>query len=107
MAMDDDGVNKAVEAYFLNDPYYPRPPQGLCQLRSGALPDENNPTMLLSIYEDDENWSAFRDRYLATSAELLKDSPESQHLPRVFIGRVVEEQTARIAGRDVSSGEPN
>jgi hypothetical protein len=106
MAMDDDGVNKAVDAYFLNDPYYPRPPQGLCQLRPGALPDENNPTMLLSIYEDEENWYAFRDRYLATSAKLLKDSPGSQHLPRVFIGKVMEGQTARIAGRDVSSGEP-
>jgi hypothetical protein len=107
IAMDDDGVKKAVEAYFLNDPYYPRPPQRLYKPQRGGLPDENNPTKLLSIYECDENWSAFRDRYLATSAELLKVSPGCQHLPRVFIGRVMEEQMARLAGRDVSSGEPN
>jgi hypothetical protein len=107
MAMDDDGVKKAVEAYSLNDPYYPRPPQRLCKPQRGALPDENNPTKLLSIYEGDEIWSAFRDRYLATSAELLKDSPGCQHLPLVFIGRVMEEQMARLARRDVSSGEPN
>jgi hypothetical protein len=56
--------------------------------------------------EDDENWSTFRDRYLATSAELLNESPRCQRLPQVFIGRVIEEQMSRFAKRDASSGGP-
>jgi hypothetical protein len=29
MTMDESGVNQAVDTYFVNDPYYPRPPTNL------------------------------------------------------------------------------
>jgi hypothetical protein len=106
MTMDERGVKHAVDAYLVNDPYYPRPPQSLGKLQKGALPDADGPAELLQLYEDEEIWSTFRDRYLATSAELLKDSVGLQHLPQVFIGRVMEEQMERFTERSVGSDEP-
>ena len=105
MAMDGHGVEQAVDAYFVNDPYYPRPPRNLRKARGGALPDADDPAELLQRYEDDENWSKFRDRYLTTSAELLKESTGYQHLPQVFIGKVLEEQMRRYATRTATPSE--
>jgi hypothetical protein len=104
MTMDQRGVKHAVDAYFVNDPYYPRPPQSLGKPRKGALPDADGPAEVLELYEDEENWYTFRNRYLATSAELLKDSVGLQHLPQVFIGRVMEEQMERFTKRSAISG---
>ena len=105
MTMDERGLEQAVESYFVNDPYYPRPPQG-CQVpRSGGLPVTNGPAEDLQRYEDEENWARFHDRYLATSARLLKDSTASQHLPQTFIGKIMEEQSRRFARRTVGSFE--
>jgi hypothetical protein len=90
----------------VNDPYYPRPSQSLHRPPNGALPDADGPAELLQRYEDEENWSTFRDRYLATSAELLKDSTGHQHLPQVFIAKIAEEQIRRFAARSKILGEP-
>lgn len=105
MTMDESGVKQAVDAYFVNDPYYPRPPTNLRTPQSGALPETDSATELLHLYEDEENWSIFRDRYLTPSAELLKSSVGLQNLPQVFISRVMEEQRKRFAKRRVSPGE--
>jgi Zinc finger protein len=106
MTMDESGVKQAVDAYFMSGPYYPRPPKSLRKPLNGALPSAESPAELLHLYEDDESWSTFRDRYLATSAELLKESAGYQHLPREFIGRVMEEHMERFTKRSVSSSEP-
>jgi hypothetical protein len=74
MTIDESEVKQVVDAYFVNDPYYPRPPTNLRKPQSGALPETDSATELLHLYEDEENWSIFRDRYFTTSAELLKSS---------------------------------
>jgi hypothetical protein len=74
ITMDERDLNQAVDAYFTNDPYYRRPPLRLKKPRGGVLPGADSPVELLQLYEDEENWTTFRDGYLANSAELLKNS---------------------------------
>lgn len=103
--MDERGMDQAVDVYFTNDPYYPRPPPRLRKPQGGALPDVDNLIELLQLYEDGGTWATFQTGYLATSLELLKDSVGHRHLPQVFIGKVKEEQMKRFAATSTTSGE--
>lgn len=77
MSMDESGIDLAVEAFFLNDPYYPRP--------------------LGAVESDRDLWQAFQDRYLERSREMVaeEDGEVIQTLPRRFIERLVDKQRQR------------
>lgn len=81
MSMDEVGIDLAVEAFFLNDPYYPRP--------------------LGAVSADQQLWKVFQDRYLERSNQIMagEDSDEVRALPGRFIDRVVETQGERLASR--------
>lgn len=68
MSMDDAGIKVAVDAFYLNDPYYPRP---------GS-----------SVAQDVELWRAFRDRYLEKSREIIGDDEDRRSLPASFVQQV-------------------
>lgn len=70
ITMDDEGVACAVEAFYLNDPYYPRP----CE--------ESN--------IQQELWNSFDRSYLGTADIILRDQEEYRVLPRRFISGVIE-----------------
>lgn len=72
MSMDEEGVAKSVEAFFGNDPYYPRPGEA--------------------------SWTAFRETYLRTSSRIiLEDEADYWRitLSQKFIEKVEEEQRRR------------
>jgi hypothetical protein len=85
---DMDGIAQAVAAFYINDPYYPRP--------CGATKAEQ----LL--------WDCFRTRYLTTSASYVDD--EAKDLPTKFVDALVEAQMIRneknrLAGERVRAME--
>jgi hypothetical protein len=57
--MDERDVDQAVDAYFTNDPYYPRPPR-LRKPQGSALPDADSLVELLQLYEDGATWATFQ-----------------------------------------------
>lgn len=79
MPKNSKGIEQAVDRFFRNDPYYPRP----LQQRS----------------KDQELWKVFCDRYLQTSATCLGDAATKaeMQLPKDFIGGVVERMQAKMA----------
>ncbi|KAL1633539.1 Class II abasic (AP) endonuclease [Diplodia intermedia] len=72
ISMDEFGVHLAVEAYIINDPYYPRPPKN----------DGNDQDLAL--------WNVFATRYLRISDRILRETPELRALPRKFIHGVIK-----------------
>ena len=66
--MDEKGVEEAVQAFFMNDPYYPRPGQPL--------------------------WKGFREQYLQVSSRIISREQNDRRtlLPKDFIRKVEEEQ---------------
>lgn len=81
ISMDETGIDLAVQAFFLNDPYYPRP--------------------LGAMNADLDLWQAFQDRYLERSREILAGEDEKgiRSLPGRFIERLVERQRERMMDR--------
>lgn len=69
ISMDHKGVDEAVDAFCVNDPYYPRP----------------------SV--DEQLWIVFRDQYLSASAVIM-DGTDHSSLPGLFVQGVV----ARLNG---------
>ncbi|KAK4969606.1 hypothetical protein LTR42_008878 [Elasticomyces elasticus] len=76
-------VEQAVEAFLINDPYYPKP-----------LPD--NPA-------DEALWTIFRDAYLETSNMMLQleedqtnMNPSWKKCPELFIDRLIEGRRKRL-----------
>ena len=69
ISMDQKGVDEAVDAFCVNDPYYPHP----------------------SV--DEQLWMLFRDEYLSASAVMV-DGTHHSSLPRLFIQGVM----ARLSG---------
>ncbi|KAI9737517.1 MAG: hypothetical protein M1834_009672 [Cirrosporium novae-zelandiae] len=64
--LNEDGVDAAVEAIFLNDAYYPRPPSP-SPLQKPNIP-ALTPTTETTIDKQNETvWPAFRDSYLRTA----------------------------------------
>ena len=74
MAMDEAGVLQAVNAFYCNDPYYPRP--GRADLRDQVL------------------WQTFKDSFLATSSAILGRSSTECGLPAKWI-EIVEARGSR------------
>ncbi|KAH7304980.1 zinc finger protein-domain-containing protein [Stachybotrys elegans] len=70
ISMDDAGVECAIQAFFINDPYYPRPRQ------ESRL--------------QQELWNSFVRSYLATSDMVLDDEQEYRVLPRKFIAGIID-----------------
>ncbi|KAK0631358.1 hypothetical protein B0T14DRAFT_532158 [Immersiella caudata] len=82
ITMDDEGVAMAVEAWRINDPYYPKP------LRQTAA--ERNV------------WEAFVISYLAASQEVMgleRCQGKILALPRKFISGITEVERAKILSR--------
>jgi hypothetical protein len=82
---DDSGIATAVQAYFLNDPYFPRP--------------------LSTNIDEKILWSRFEAGYLETGREAIRTSIQEQHpwqieidltLPDRFIKSCIEEEGRRI-----------
>ncbi|KAI1108477.1 zinc finger protein-domain-containing protein [Nemania sp. NC0429] len=80
ITMDDAGVKLAVEAFFLNDPYYPRP-------REGSRLQQ-------------ELWNSFVRSYLSTADAVLNTHKEYRVLPRKFIRGVI----AHTLGKNPAHG---
>ncbi|KAK4145193.1 zinc finger protein-domain-containing protein, partial [Dichotomopilus funicola] len=71
LPMSIEGIERAAECFWRNDPFYPNP---------GA-----------KFERDMAIWEVFRDRFLSTSARILTLRDETtQKLPGQFISRVVE-----------------
>lgn len=70
ISMNESGVACAVEAFYLNDPYYPRP----CE--SSSI--------------QQELWNSFVRSYLSTADMILRDQDAYRVLPRNFISSVIE-----------------
>ncbi|KAI4129772.1 MAG: hypothetical protein LQ338_002082 [Usnochroma carphineum] len=71
MSLDGAGVKQAVEAFYRNDPYFPRP-------------GSNNPN-------NQALWDEFKDCFLETSNDILaQESPEAR-LPALWVDMVEEE----------------
>lgn len=82
ISMDEEGVDKAVKAFYKNDPYFPRP--------------------LAEASRDQQLWKTFRDQYLRASDKVLGNGPE-RDLPSRFIEKVIAEQQARMSQRAEST----
>ncbi|KAK3365508.1 zinc finger protein-domain-containing protein [Lasiosphaeria ovina] len=80
ITMDDEGVNLAVEAWRLNDPYYPKP--------------------LRETSAERHLWNAFVISYLTASQGILEDEnagKEVMELPRKFILGITEVERAKAS----------
>ena len=73
MPMDETGVKQAVDAFYKNDSFYPRPNR-----------DHVNDRSL---------WTEFREYFFPTSKAILNDKPESQ-LPLLWVNLVEQRQIA-------------
>ncbi|KAJ4305006.1 hypothetical protein N0V90_000535 [Kalmusia sp. IMI 367209] len=87
MAQNEDGIAQAVQSFYRNDPYYPRP-------FAHGYTDE-----------DAALWETFRTRFLNTSHEILKGQG-SQHLATMFIDKVEEEGRRRRLAALTSEATP-
>ena len=76
MSMDDSGVRQAVNAFFRNDPFYPRPVA-------------NGP-------RDQALWEVFRLRYLQTSYNVLINDPQRLSLPEAFIEKIEGKRCSNV-----------
>lgn len=78
MTMDKNGIARAVDAFWENDPYYPRPN---------------------SWDEKDENlWQFFMMKYLVKSHDILKKrsaAPDEFMLPKMFIDEMIQRGKVR------------
>ncbi|MCJ1368422.1 hypothetical protein MMC16_007565 [Acarospora aff. strigata] len=75
ISMDFVGVDRAVNAFWDNDPYYPRP-----------VPDDHRDAGL---------WKTFEESYLRQSEESANEAAKKQNLPQLFIRGVVDEAERR------------
>lgn len=81
ISMDLDGVDQAVNAFFRNDPFYPRPDQPL--------------------------WKYFRDRYLQTSSMILMDNYETIRLSVIFIEKIQQINRSRTNSTQLLEAIPS
>lgn len=84
MTRDDEGIVKAVEAYRINDPYYPRPVPAEGELE-GAL------------------WRAFAGRYVQVSDGILPETPHGRALPRRFVRAVEVDHEEKVKRQAVAA----
>lgn len=90
MSMDDKGVERAVEAFCGNDPYYPRP------VVDGGEDGDGKDARL---------WKGFCARYLEISDRILLGTALPRYLPRLLLesieGHYREEARLRSAEAEV------
>lgn len=80
ITMDEKGIDRAVAAYYRNDPFYPRPGK--------------------QDTADVETWDAFRGQYIRTSqALLLEETEDVRELPAKFIEQLILRVDDFRAGR--------
>lgn len=79
MEMNEKGVEQAADAFWRNDPYFPRP-------------------HLEGIEEDGWLWRAFEQRFLWTSVVLLLNEPQYQRLPGLLMQRIVQRANRQGVG---------
>ncbi|KAK8221137.1 zinc finger protein-domain-containing protein [Phyllosticta capitalensis] len=82
MAMNSEGVKRAVDAFWVNDPYYPRPPKrGDDETEHEAA--RKNP----HFAADKALWCIFSAQYLRMSRNILVElgKPEWEQLPVEFV----------------------
>ncbi len=74
---DKEGVKQAVQAFYRNDPYFPRP--------------------LSNISTDCNLWTVFAEGYDAAGNEVLTDEDDDgvKALPKIFIQQCIAEQQRR------------
>ena len=70
ITLDEAGVDQAVRAFFLNDPYYPRP------VRENA--------------QDRDLWEAFKSHFLKYSTDILGSIGSYSRLPLLLMAKVEE-----------------
>ncbi|KAJ4371199.1 hypothetical protein N0V83_004415 [Neocucurbitaria cava] len=76
LSMDDAGIEKACQAFFKNDPFYPRP-----ESEEAA---------------DKELWKVFKQRFLVTSRRILEDvGQDGRYLVEKLVDRIEEEGRLR------------
>ncbi|KAH6693847.1 zinc finger protein-domain-containing protein [Plectosphaerella plurivora] len=79
ISMDKEGMDRAVPAFYRNDPFYPRPGKGDA---------------------DVETWEAFREQYLKRSQTLLRDrKTDIRDLPDYFVEQLILKVDDFKAGR--------
>ena len=78
MTFDEEGVKQAVEAFYRNDPFFPR--SGRADIRDQNL------------------WSGFKRRFLQAAEEILRSQGTKAHLPVLWIN-MVEERGRRSIGQ--------
>ncbi|KAL8872514.1 MAG: hypothetical protein Q9174_001871 [Haloplaca sp. 1 TL-2023] len=86
ISMDEDGVRNAVRAFWINDPYYPRP------VPAGDA--------------DEELWTVFKKEYLGQSERCVDELARKRDLPTRFIEEVEKEAEKRRGNGLVSRGPP-
>jgi hypothetical protein len=89
ITMDEAGVDKAVQAFLINDPYYPRPPR--------QAQESDGEKERAHLQTDAWLWRLFRDRYLATSSKIMEGKAIPKALPELFIERLIAAEGKRVA----------
>jgi hypothetical protein len=104
ISMDENGCVKAAEAFWDNDPYYPRPGCSTSSETSNSIQSTNSDgtSTTAGTITDEELWELFQARYLEFSGRIMKKAgvKEWQALPEIFIGKVIEMRKNRL---DMSS----
>lgn len=80
MPLNEAGVQQAVAAFYLNDPYFPR------------LGREDG--------RDREMWAVFRERFLEASVDILGESGEEARLPDFWVELVERQAKSSIEDLD-------
>jgi hypothetical protein len=106
ISMDENGCIKAAEAFWDNDPYYPRPGYSSSETSNSVQSSTNGGTSATPrIVTDEELWEFFNERYLELSGRIMEivGVKEWQALPEMFIRKVVEMGRNRLDMSSLSS----
>ncbi|KAL6695540.1 zinc finger domain-containing protein [Trichoderma pleuroticola] len=79
LTLDEQGIKQASRAFWRNDPFYPRP---------GS-----------STTEDQRLWTMFEERFMVSSAEVLRSQPDQvKLLPKLLIERIKQAKAPMATG---------
>jgi hypothetical protein len=112
ISMDENGCVKAAEAFWDNDPYYPRPGCSTSSETSNSIQSSKSDgtSTTAGTVTDEALWEFFQARYLKFSGRIMKKAgvKEWQALPEIFIGKVIEMGKNRLdmSSLSLTSGPP-
>ena len=92
VTMDEEGMNDAVQAYFDNDPYFPRP---YLACYGSALGSLSLPPTEATKYVS-RLWTTFRNQYVVAGKRFLDDNNST--LPEMFIHTVEQRAASKKPG---------